>query len=46
MDATCALSDIRYPTDLSILNEARVDFSNSFVDYKSMLSELLLRLYA
>ena len=31
MDATCAPADIRYPTDLSILNEARAD-SEAIID--------------
>lgn len=31
-DATCTPADIRYPTDMSILNEARMK-TESFIDY-------------
>jgi hypothetical protein len=32
IDATCTPADIRYPTDMSILNEARMNAEN-FIDY-------------
>jgi len=32
VDATCTPADIRYPTDMSLLNEARMK-AESFIDY-------------
>jgi len=32
VDATCTPADIRYPTDMSILNEARMN-AETFIDY-------------
>ena len=32
VDATCTPADIRYPTDMSILNEARMN-AEIFIDY-------------